>query len=196
VHGVDVYPDTQTAMIMGFGATLTTFLDPSRITGPLENEGRRLALLDDKGREASLLLNAAFMAPHPIAMITLAVAAVELLAAGERWNANQKQWIKGLNTHLKNSGGLSPQEQSELQQAVDGLNYFGALSRTRRLIRNLGLDKLEERWDDLYRKRSRLFHGDKIIPFPQVQSMGSEARSLGQAIVQAYIERTTGVKIV
>ena len=195
VHGVDVYPDTQTAIVMAFGATLTTSFDHSWITGPLGADGGRLARLDDKGREASLLMNAAFMAPHPVAMITLAVAAVELLAAAERWNAGQKQWIKGLREHLEDNDGLSAEERTELRQAIDGLNHFGALSRTRRLLMNLELDELLERWDDLYKKRSRLFHGDRIIPFPQVQAMGGEARTLGQAVVQAYIERSTGVKL-
>jgi hypothetical protein len=195
VHGVDVYPDTQTAIVMAFGATLTTSFDPTRITDALKADGRRLTRLDDKGREAALLINAAFMAPHPVAMITLAVAAVELLAAGERWNTSQKQWIIGLQAHLEDSEGLSKEERGELRQAIDGLNHFGALSRTRRLLKTLGLDDMLERWDLLYRKRSRLFHGDKIIPFPQVQAMGGEARALGQAVVHAYIERGTGVKL-
>jgi hypothetical protein len=195
VHGVDVYPDTQNVFTMAFGATLTTSFDPSWITGPLEADGRQLARLDDKGREASLLMNAAFMAPHPVAMITLAVAAVELLAADERWNATQKQWIKGLREHLDDSVGLSAEERGELRQAIDGLNHFGALGRTRRLLKQLDLDVLLDRWDDLYKKRSRLFHGDKVMPFPQVQAMGGEARTLGQTVVQAYIERSTGVKL-
>lgn len=195
VHGVSVYPDTQPAMIMTGEATATTSFVPSWITGPLGVYGQRLTRLDDKGRESSLLMNAAFMAPHPVAMITLAVAAVELLAANERWNANQKQWIKGLREHLKGSDSLSAEEQGELQQAIDGLNNFGALSRTRRLLRDLELDELLERWNELYRKRSRLFHGNKVIPFPQLQAMGGEALTLGQAVVQAYIERSTGVKI-
>lgn len=195
VHGVDVYPDTQTAIVMAFQATITSSFDPSRITGPLESDGKRLARLDDKGREASLLMNAAFMAPHPVAMITLAVAAVELLAAGERWNASQKTWIRGLREHLESDEGLSVDDRVELRKAIDGLNHFGALSRTRRLIKDLKLDELLDRWEDLYTKRSRLFHGNKIIPFPQVQAMGGEARTLGQAVVQAYIERSTRVKL-
>lgn len=195
VHGVDVYPDTQTAIVAAFGAKITTAFNPSRITDPLEAAGQRLARLDERGKEAALLMNAAFMAPHPVAMITLAVAAVELLAASERWNVKQKQWIIGLRKHLEDSDGLSVEERRELRHAIDGLNNFGALGRTRRLLKNLKLDEFLERWGELYKKRSRLFHGDQIIPFPEVQAMGGEARALGQAVVRAYIERLTGVKL-
>jgi hypothetical protein len=130
VHGVDVYPDAQTAIVLALELTATSSLDPSRIVGPLQNHGRRLTRLDDKGREATLLINAAFMAPHPVAIVTLAVAAVELLAADERWNAKQKKWIIGLRAHLEDSEDLSSEERGELRRAIDGLSLGGCLKRS------------------------------------------------------------------
>lgn len=196
VHGVDIYPDTNSTVTMSVGGTLTTSFEPMWITGPLGGQGKLIAQLDIKAREACLLINAALMAPHPVAKVTLAVAAVELLAASERWNTNQKQWITGLREHLEVSAGLSEEERNELRQAIDGLNHFGAMSRTKRLLTALELDVLLERWDDLYRQRSRLFHGAKIAQDTQIQAMGGEALAIGQAVVQTYIERSTGAELI
>jgi hypothetical protein len=192
VHGVDVYPDTQPVTILGMEATATTTLQPSRLTAPLERIGSRITKLDDRGRQASLLMNAAFMTPHPVAMLTLGVAAVELLAAGEKWNAAQKAWIKGLRKHLVSSVDVPDAEKPELQQAIDGLNNFGVLGKTRRLLNDLALTALLPRWEALYKKRSRLFHGDGYVPYAELQAMGGEARLLCASVVETYILRLIG----
>jgi hypothetical protein len=192
VHGVDVIPDTQTAMIAAFGASVTTTTNPEYFVAPIEGFGYKLAKVDDRTREASSLVNAAFMAPHPVAMLTLGVAAIEMLSTSERWNVAQREWIKGLLPMLAQCADLSDGEKSELRHAVEGLHHFGALSRTRRLLRDLSLVEILPRWEDLYKKRSRLLHGSKIIPAQELQALGGEARTLSQTILKAHIEKTVG----
>lgn len=188
VHGVQVYPDTTTMMVAGFGGSATTSFSPDWIMEALAIDGKKLSKLDENARQASLLINAAFMAPHPVAMLTLGVASIELLAKTEKWNVNQKAWIKGLRSHLEKSDELTDGERAELKPALDSLNQFGALEGTRRLFRRLGLDASLGRWEVLYKKRSRLFHGSKLLPSAEVQFLGGEARELSKAVFEAYIE--------
>lgn len=191
VHGVDVYPDTQAAMVSAGDVTLTQSHDVSFLIHPLKRHGKAFSKLDDRARDAALLINAAFMAEHPAAMLILGVAAVELLAAGQRWNSNQLQWISGLEQHLEDSSNLTDGDRVELQQAISAFRSIGAVSRTRRLISDLNLDQLLPRWKTLYEKRSRFVHGD-IITSAEIQTLGGEARHVCHAIVQAYILRLIG----
>lgn len=188
VHGVDVYPDTATMMVAGFSAKLSTAFNPEWLTATLKSDGKRLAGLNDIAQRASLLINAAYMAPHPVAMITLGVAAVEMMAKSEKWNVRQKDWIKSLPGQLEAIPDLSEGDRRELRHAINGLNHFGALSSTRRLFHELDLIDLLARWEALYKKRSRLFHGSHLIPLSELQHLGGEAREISQAVFKAYID--------
>lgn len=192
VHGVDVYADTPRSFIMFGEATATTSWPPDRITELVEQMGSRISKLDERGTQAALLMNDAFMAQHPVAMLTLCVAAIEMLAAGEQWNAPQKKWIKSLRRQLTEDRQLSAPEKAELDKGVEGLFNFGALAKTRRLLVHLGLDDLLTRWEELYRGRSNLFHGNQYLPFSEVQRLGGEARLVCKEIVDAYITKAVG----
>jgi len=168
-------------------ATATTTLAADRITEPLEGMGKGIRKLEQRALEAAFLINAAFMAQHPVAMVTLSVAAVEMLAAEEQWNAAQKKWIKSLRSHAEQSGDLSTTEKEELRRALDSLFNFGALAKTRRLLDHLSLDHLRLRWEDLYRGRSNLFHGNTYIPHSELQRLGGEARLVCKEIVETYL---------
>jgi hypothetical protein len=192
VHGVDVYADTPRSFIMFGEGTATTSYPAERIVELVEQIGSRIAKLDARGAQAALLMNDAFMAQHPVAMLTLSVAAVEMLAAGEKWNAPQKKWIKSLRRHLDDDPDLSASEKSELGKGVDGLFNFGALAKTRRLLSHLGLDELMPRWEALYKGRSNLFHGNEYASFSEIQQLGGEARQVCKEIVDSYITKAIG----
>jgi hypothetical protein len=192
VHGVDIYADLPNAIVIFGEATATTSFSPTRIIEPLERMGRGIEKLERRSLEAAFLMNAAHMAQHPVAMLTLAVAAVEMLASGEKWNAAQKEWIKSLRSHVAEDASLSGDEKNELRQAVDSLFNFGALAKTRRLLNHLSLQHLRPRWEELYRGRSSLFHGNEYLPYSQVQALGGEARLVCKEIVDAYLSRALG----
>lgn len=191
VHGLDVYPDTVTAFTMFGEATLSTTTSPDSWLSPISALSGAVAKLDDQARSASLLINAASMAGHPVAVIALCVAAVELLAAGERWNEAQSAWLATLPQHVANSPGLTDDEKRELRHAVTSLN-FGPSEKNRRLIRRLGLNDITRRWNKLYGKRSHLFHGVRRFPHSDLVNTASEASELSKMIVVAYIEKQTG----
>jgi|GEM_PF-6967535 len=192
VHGLDVYPDTVTAFWMFGEGLLSTTTRPDRWLSPVSALSRAIAKLDDRGRSASLLINAAGMAGHPVAVIALCVAAIELLAAGEKWNDAQTAWLAGLPEYLASSPGLSDDERRELRHAVTNLKNFGASEKNRRLIKRLGLDEITVRWNKLYEKRSRLFHGVQRFPHSDLVNTASEASELCKMIVIAYIESRAG----
>ncbi len=193
IHGVDVYPDLPTVLVLGSEASLTTTMSPHVLIDPLEQIGPQLSKLDERGRDASLLLNAAYIAQHPVAMVTLGVAAVELLAAGERWNSAQLGWIEGLKDHLADSHGLEDIDRAELVHGINGFRTMGVLARTRRLLESLDLGALRPRWERLYKKRSRLFHGEKRVSYAELVKMSSDARLLCQTVVEGYIRRQVGI---
>lgn len=193
VHGVDVYADTPRSIIMFGEATATTSFAPERITEIVEQMGSRIGDLDERGVQAALLMNDAYMAQHPVAMLTLSVAAVEMLAAGEQWNEPQKECIKSLRHHVASDRNLNTAEKDELRKAVDSLFNFGALAKTRRLLNHLSLENLRSRWEELYRGRSKLFHGNEYMPYSHIQNLGGEARLVCKEIVDAYVSRAIGL---
>lgn len=192
VHGVDVYPDTQTAMVLAFEASFSTSMPATRLTGPLEKMGKRAKRIDDLGRDAALLLNAAFMAEHPVAMLVLSLAAVELLAVDEKWSVSQSIWLEGISAQLVASSDLSETEKGELRESIQRLRKVSVRSSAKRLLQSLELSHLWRDWDALYGKRSRLFHGDKFISNAEIRSMGGEARQVCQQIVEAYLAQRIG----
>lgn len=191
VHGVDVYADVPNTFVMFGEATATTSFSPAKIIEPLERMGKGIKELEQRALEASFLTNAAYMAQHPVAMLTLSVAAVEMLAAGEQWNDAQKEWIKTLRQHVADDIKLNKGEKEELRKAVDSLFNFGALAKTRRLLNDLSLEDLRTRWEALYRGRSKLFHGNEYLPHSEIQHLGGEARLVCKEIVDAYLARAT-----
>jgi hypothetical protein len=192
VHGVDVYADVPNTFVMFGEATLSTTLTPTTIIDPLERMGKGIKGLEQRALEAAFLINAAFMAQHPVAMLTLSVAAVEMLAAGEQWNPAQKRWIKSLRKHVANSTELNASEKGELRKAVDSLFNFGALAKSRRLLGHLSLEHLNSRWEELYKGRSNLFHGNAYLPYSEIQRLGGEARVVCKEIVDAYLFKAVG----
>lgn len=189
VHGVDVYVDLPNTFVMFGEATLSTSMSPSTIIEPLEKMTTRIKNLDLRVVEAAFLMNAASISQHPVAMLTLSVAAVEMLAAGEKWNDAQKEWIKSLRQHVASAEALNEVEKAELGQAVESLFNFGALAKSRRLLSSLELGYLIERWEKLYKDRSKLFHGNSYLSASDIQTLGGEARIVCKEIVDAYLIR-------
>lgn len=193
VHGVDVYADVPNTFVMFGEATVTTSFAPATIIDPLEHMDKGIKGLEQRALEAAFLINAAYMAQHPVAMLTLSVAVVEMLAAGEQWNLAQKKWIKSLRQHVADDSELTANEKSELRKAVDSLFNFGALAKTRRLLDQLSLGHLRQRWEELYRGRSNLFHGNEYLPFSTIQHLGGEARLVCKEIVDASLNKAVGL---
>lgn len=193
VHGVDVLPDTPSVLVMAVGGTATTSMAPNFLTDMVSEVGRSVCNLTDRGREAALLMNAAFLAGHPVAMVTLAVAAVEMLATSEKWNSNQKRWIKDTRDQIGVDESFSFEERSELRRAVEGILNFGALAKVKRLIAELSLEELWPRWSELYGMRSKLFHGGAYLTHSEVQKLGTEAHGVCKTIVDRFLQRELGV---
>ncbi|MGI0528012.1 hypothetical protein [Rhizobium giardinii] len=196
VHGIDVYPDAITGITMSGDVTGSSTFASQRLFNLMAKIGPKEKKLDEKARSAALMMNAAMLAPHPVAAIALSIGAVEQLASGEKWTPAQRAWIaKTVPDFLERSSGLSTTEKDELRRAVGGMLKFGVSERVRRLIDRLGLSSIKARWKALYDKRSKLVHGDGDVSYSDLISMQGEARELSKQIVDAYIEGRIGVAI-
>ena len=80
----------------------------------------------------------------------LAVSAVESVAGDENWSAEQRDLIDKLAAEIADP---------EVKEAVERMHRISIRQGIRRVLRCNRLDHLWEEWDDLYKRRSRLFHG-------------------------------------
>jgi hypothetical protein len=188
VHGLDILPQTPASVIIFGDANLTARVPPEFLLGPAAEFGRKEKLIDQPARSAALLVNASLLAEHPVARLALSIAAVELISATERWNERQKEWIRQTRSTLAAEQSLTDQEREELAGAVEGMFNFGSLEKTRRLIRRVKRDDLIPQWDNLYKGRSKLFHGSRYLTNSEVLQMAGTASGMCGEIVNAYIE--------
>jgi hypothetical protein len=56
----------------------------------------------------------------------------------------------------------------------------------------LSLEHLNSRWEELYKGRSNLFHGNAYLPYSEIQRLGGEARVVCKEIVDAYLFKAVG----
>jgi hypothetical protein len=186
VHGVDVFANLPNSMFFAFNATLSTSLNPANLIEALDLVSQQATKIDGATLNAALMINAAIFAPHPVAVIALFVASVESLASGERWEPKQKELIKKLKKYVEDSAEIDEIQKLELANAIGGLN-FGALEKSRRLLRHLGLEDVIPRWEELYRGRSKLFHGTRYITVSDLQAMAGEASLICSQIFDAHL---------
>ena len=182
IHGVDVYANLPNCMIMVMGGTISTTHSPANLIAAITAVSDQASKIDTDTLTAALMMNAATFAPHPVAVVTLSVAAVESLAFGERWKPDQKAMIKRLKQIVETSAEIEEVEKAELANAIGGLN-FGALEKTRRLFRRLGLESLIPRWEGSLSEPEQTFSRFQICTF----SRPSEHGRRGQADLQRYI---------
>lgn len=187
-HGVDVHPN---------GVTRTTFAEgnatglrkPDRLLQGLEQLAGAADRIDERGRNASLLINAAALSAEGIAKVVLYIAAIELLSSGEKWNDNQIKWLDDTKAALGEHGELTEAEALELSEAFQFLRHLGASAKARRLIKAVGRDDLIPRWNKLYNARSKLFHGEHRMTTADLQGWASEARSICLPVVDAWLRQ-------
>jgi hypothetical protein len=195
-RGLEAYLDTPSVVHLAVRMDATVQYDPSNIINGVAMLSERVGGLDDRGRDAALLMNAAAMATHPVAQVALVVSAVELLAAGEKWNSAQKAWINDTRSRVATDTNLAPGDRDELASAMKAMLKFGALEKTRRLIRTLSLDELLPRWKVIYDERSLIVHAVQRVTEDDLRKLASEAAVVCRAIVRAYLEIRCGVQLV
>ncbi len=159
IHGLDVFEDRPgTTWHNGsLGGSVST--NAAGIVDDLAMLAGKVSSEEPAKFNAIRLLNEALVAVEASAKLTLAIAAVEMLAQGEKWKVAQKKAIKRLLQTLESDDTLSPEEREELAIAVKRIYKAGVMLGFRRLLDRLKLNELWELWSELYSDRSRILHG-------------------------------------
>nr|WP_156134591.1 hypothetical protein [Methylobacterium sp. ZNC0032] len=189
VHGINVYPDAP-VVLTSFGKLKASVLRSSdRLIEIMRQAPSRSGRVSHRTLTAALMMNGGLMASHPAAALALYVGAVELLAAEEKWSVAQLAWIKHAPSYLATATDLSDTEKAELQAGILGMLNFGVSIKVRRLIEQLGLSDIRQRWDELYSKRSKFLHGAQYMSYRDLLNMQSDAKELASLIVSAHVQK-------
>ncbi|MGE5723517.1 MAG: hypothetical protein ACM3YM_13765 [Sphingomonadales bacterium] len=192
VHGLDVYPDTATAMVIGMEATASVTMAVQPLIFMADEIGRKIERLDDESKLACYLINAATISNHPVASATLCISAVELLSQSVKKSLPQRQWIKRMRSSLEEDATLSERDKADLLKAVNSMFHVGVSENVRRMMTTLGMDADHERWDSIYKARSELFHGARRFTQHEIVNLGAQSNELCRAIVGRYVANRIG----
>lgn len=160
VHGLVVLPDDGNTMFIRACMSAETLANAGDFVGALEealSQKRKPSSAWPSVRRAIRILNLAEMNQDPIAKLVLAVSTIEGLASERPWSSRQLQLIEYAASALERSD--SDEEASQVAAAIRNVHRESIRQRIRQLLENHGLSNLWPEWDDLYNKRSRLFHG-------------------------------------
>ena len=188
IHGVLVLPDDGNTLFVRMGrakgtvrANADDFVRALQEAFPASDmaEGDCPSI-----RRAVRVLNLAEISTDPIAKIVLAISTVEALATDPPWTDAQKKLIDIAAAWLKQTHGEG-EDTALVVEAIRRIRPESIRQRIRQMLTANDLSVLWPDWDDLYAKRSRLFHGGKRDGSEHrgEHLEESEIRALGQAAV-------------
>ncbi len=189
VHGVTVYPNDMATTVIGGEAHMIALLAPTLLSEEVATLIPEIQRIDEKHRNAILMLNAAALNNEPLAKLAFAVAAVEMLANVSSWSPSQKKAIEALKESVLSHPDLDSDEANMIGAALDRLHNQGVNEACRKLIMGLGLEVLLKPWSKFYSKRSSIFHGSKPAIDADLVSYSDEALILCSRIVLAAVGR-------
>ena len=162
VHGILILPDDDnTVFLRASGGEAVVRSNAEHFLEALEQ-----ALPDEdlcpKGsasvRRAVRILNLAEINQDPIAKSVLAISTVEVLAVDPPWTDSQAKLIERAASWLEDECGES-EDATQVIEAIRRMQQQSIRRRIRNLLDVNDLSSLWRAWDDLYDRRSALFHG-------------------------------------
>ena len=127
------------------------------------------------------LLNLALITFQPLARLVLAISAVESRVEDRKWSGEQRDLIDKLATEIPDP---------EVKEAVEHLHRISIRQGIKRVLKDNSIDHLWKEWDALYKRRSRLFHGDgNRWGDGEIVKLSSDAIQLCRKIIFATIKR-------
>lgn len=131
------------------------------------------------------------MAREPLARAVLPISVIEMLAnKTKRWSAAQKALLERLEKEAAACQDLETSEATEVAQAVKGSFQSVRQGIKRFILDELSLDeKIWKQFDDVYKLRSKVFHGSGTPSADIQRRLGSEAHIICRTIVLAAARR-------
>ena len=117
--------------------------------------------------------------------MVLAVSTVEGLATDPSWTDEQRELIKGAAAWVEETHG-NVEPAGQVIEAIRRVRMKSIRQRVRKLLRANDLSSLWQNWENLYGKRSELFHGGSEAEGEHRGSHleESELHGLGQSAVK------------
>ena len=200
IHGLVVLPDDGKTIFLRFRWEPTVRSNAADFVQALEEafSERDVSTADKPAiRRAVRVLNLAEMNTDPIAQVVLAVSTIEGMAADPAWTESQKEMIKGAAEWVERAYG-EEEATEQVVQAIRRIRQSSIRQRIRIMLEEYALLDLWKDWEDLYSKRSRLFHGgdggsgehrgDHLLE-SELHTLGQEAMKLCARIVLSMAKR-------
>ena len=157
IHGLTVLPDDKNVRVVGGGATGRVTHDPAEFVRAIE-EAETEGVSQDVV-QATSVLNLAQINESPIAKVVLAISSIEALAVqGEGWTASQREMIDQATNWVHSEFGDSDAVH-EVTDAIQRMHQHSLRQQAKRLLRKHDLLTWWSDWEDVYGRRSGLFHG-------------------------------------
>ena len=196
VHGVLVLPDDDKSVFMCGRVSGSVRSDPAQLLEAIETLSDYPASFDAAQYPEALinslrLLNLSMIASDRRAKIVLAIAAVEGLIRDEKWSDRQLRWFTDTVASLQ---GENDHELREIAGALASqrMHRISLRQGVFRLLNENGLQDYRPRWDDLYGKRSALFHGTLVLDRHETSRLANDTMKLCVTIVLTIL-RNRGV---
>ena len=160
IQGLAVIPDDDRIRIFQSEARGRATHDPRRFILAIEMAVTETGVSRDI-EEAVYVLNLALINKSHTAKVVLSISSIEALAAGMEdrgWTKSQKKVIKQTLAWMRERFG-NCDDASEVEDAFQRARNYSIRQQTRRLLKKHDLLELREEWEDVYDRRSRLFHG-------------------------------------
>ena len=180
-HGLSVFPDDGNTRIFNATGTGRATHDAGEFMQAIEESAAEKVNDDVLG--AVRVLNLAQINESPIAKVVLAISSIEALAAtGGGWTKQQRAMIERTVHWVGNQFGGEGASR-EVADAIRRMHQLSLRQQARRLLKNHGLMDWWGKWNDVYGRRSRLFHGGAGREDGDVTELAQDAMKVCGGIV-------------
>ena len=187
VHGLMVFPDDDNIRVFSAEGRGSATHDPREFIRAIEETMTEGVTPDVE--QAIRVLNLAHINASSLAKVVLAISSIEALAANnEEWTASQRQMIDRAAAWVDTEFG----ESSASREVIDAMRRMHQISlrqQARRLLGKYELQTLWPDWEDVYGRRSRLFHGGALRDNEAVLDLAQATITVCAKIVLSIAKR-------
>jgi hypothetical protein len=190
IHGLMIVPDDDNSLIILVEGTGTVTSDPVQFANAIQDAMVKNNSLARERLAAASLLNMAIMSQEPLACAALAFSAVEALGQDEEWSEKQKAKIEQLARDLESESSEGDDEKIEIVEALRrSLHRIGLRQAVMGVLDRLELGEMRGEWDRLYKIRSGIFHGTKVLSAGDMSQFSNKALRLCGKIILTYFRQ-------
>ena len=191
VHGLSIAPADQETQFMSMNATGELAHDPEEFIRSIEEATAKG--VPDNVMRAIRVLNHAQITKSPLAQVVLAISSVEALSAvNAGWSDSQIEMIEHAKNWITSKFG-DADEAREVGEAISKVRTQSLRQEAKQLLKENGLMAYWQEWNQVYKRRSDLFHGRTGGDERDVVELGQDAVMICGKIVLSIARRAGAV---